>query len=319
MKILSKVLYVAICIAVAVMFFMVGFTGSLVGTFRHARTPWNVRWNDTVGNIYHDIDLNENEQTGYDLYVPANVNTEKNYSLILYIHGGGFTSGDKADGEYLCKYYASKGYVCASVNYTLEDGVHTSNLNLMYDQIHEQVVSIKDKAEELGFHVTEMATTGESAGGCLAMLYAYREPENSVIPVKFVFQMTGPATFEPKEWASNSSEEEADFLTMMSGTTVTAAMMENGDYKRIVNWISPAALVNENTVPTLMAYGSKDKIVPVGLKYSLIAAFDQYNVPYTYIEFPNSGHPMLFDKDKMQEYANQIDVYLERYFENCTH
>lgn len=316
MNILKKILYVLLCIVVAALLFLISFIISVVRTYNDARSAWNVEWNDTVGTVYYDIDVNEADLTGYDLYVPAKVDTNKNYSLILYIHGGGFTGGDKADGESVCKYYTAQGYVCASVNYTVADGKHTSDLNLMYEQLHQQVASIKNKAAELGFNLTEMATTGESAGGCLAMLYAYREPERSAIPVKLVFQMTGPASFEPEGWGSTDSESAASFVTMMSGKTVTAEMIESGAYKEIVNIISPAALVNENTVPTIIAYGPKDKIVPVGLKYFLIEALDDYGVTYQYIEFPNSGHMMALDKDKSQEYVDCVAQYLDKYFEN---
>ncbi|MGM9680683.1 MAG: alpha/beta hydrolase [Eubacteriales bacterium] len=316
MKVLNKMLFIFLCIAVAVVLFVSSFLITVFSIFNRSRKPWEVEWDETIGKIYYDIDMNEDELIGYDLYVPADVDTEKDYSLILYIHGGGFTGGDKADGDYLCKYYTSKGYVCATVNYTIADGVHSSDLNLMYEQLHRQVESIKKKAAELGYNLTEMATTGESAGGCLAMLYAYREPDRSAIPVKFVFQMTGPANFEPEGWGSVDSESAADFVTMMSGEEVTPEMIESGEYKEIVNIISPAALVNENTVPTIIAYGPKDKIVPVGLKYTLIEAFDKYGVTYEYIEFPNSGHAMALDSEKSQEYADKVDEYLSRYFEN---
>ncbi|MGM9537158.1 MAG: alpha/beta hydrolase fold domain-containing protein [Candidatus Onthomonas sp.] len=316
MKVLKKIIFVLICLLTAAALFVASFLLSVVKIYNRSRAPWQVDWDDSTGTIYRDIDSNPEELTGYDLYLPADQNPDRNYSLILYIHGGGFTGGDKSEGENLCKYYTSKGYVCASVNYTVADGAHISDLNLMYDQLHTQVESIKTNAEELGYHITEMATTGESAGGCLAMLYAYRSPEQSPIPVKFVFQMTGPASFEPELWGAVDTESAAGFVTMMSGAAVTSEMIESGAYKEIVDSISPAALVNEATVPTIIAYGPKDKVVPVGLKYILMEAFDQYGVTYDYIEFPHSGHTLALDFDKSQEYADTVEKYLSKYFEN---
>lgn len=56
----------------------------------------------------------------YDLYVPSNIDKGKAQQLILYIHGGSFNSGTKEDGEVWCKYYASKGYITASLDYSLQ-------------------------------------------------------------------------------------------------------------------------------------------------------------------------------------------------------
>ncbi len=285
-------------------------------TFRRAYAPWQVEFDDSVGIIYRDIDVNEQAQTGYDLYIPANADKAKDQTLIVYMHGGGFTSGDKADGEMLCKYFTSKGYICASVNYTLNDGKHESNYNKMYAQILAQVASVKHKTAELGYNVTEMATSGDSAGGYLALLYAYRAGEASPIPVKLVFQMTGPATFEPKHWGVTERADIIESVSRLSGKTVTEEMLDSGEVNTIIKEISPALLVDKNTVPTVTAYGTKDIIVPVNLKYVLIDALEENQIDYTYIEFTHSGHSMLFDPDKTQEYVDTVNAYLEKYMDN---
>ena len=84
----------------------------------------------------------------------------------------------------------------------------------------------------------------------------------------------------------------------------------------MVDAISPVSYVSESTVPTLLAYGLKDNVVPPNLRYFLLEKLEEYNVPYTYIEFPNSGHGMLNDPDKTVEYVEKVTEYLERYFEN---
>ena len=43
----------------------------------------------------------------------------------------------------------------------------------MYQETGQAVESVYEKAGELGFPITEMAATGNSAGGTLALMYAY--------------------------------------------------------------------------------------------------------------------------------------------------
>ena len=52
-----------------------------------------VNWNDSVGTMTRDISYGDRESNKYDLYLPAA--KKDHYALILHIHGGGFTAGDK--------------------------------------------------------------------------------------------------------------------------------------------------------------------------------------------------------------------------------
>ena len=99
-------------------------------------------WDDSVGTVYVDLDYeNENGNT-YNLYVPANLDKEKEQYLILYIHGGSFNSGAKGDGDIWCRYYASKGYLTASVDYTLQNQGKEASLFLMNEEIENAVKAI---------------------------------------------------------------------------------------------------------------------------------------------------------------------------------
>lgn len=224
-----------------------------------------VKEDRNVWKVIYDLDSDGKDTTKYDLYLPANADADKDYSLIFYIHGGGFTGGNKADGKYWCPYYASKGIVAVSVNYTLSKGDGVANLNTMFEELRNTVQAVKDECAERGYNITEMATTGGSAGGCLAMLLAYREPEASPIPVKFVFEQTGPASFEPDGWGHTEDAGRAEFVSLMTGIKFTAADVGTEAYQKAIDEISPAALVNSSTVPTIIAYGPRDNVVPSGL------------------------------------------------------
>lgn len=266
---------------------------------------------DYKGEIRKDQVSDGKATTGYDLYLP----TEKkdSYGLVLYIHGGSFVSGDKSDGTKWCRFYAAHGYVAATMNYTLKTKKTDSSLPLMNEEIFSTVSAIKEQCAALGYPIGSMATTGGSAGGCLAMIYAYTHKDDSPIPVKCVFLQTGPALFEPAEWGQEGDKAQAEFVSVMTGETITPAMMEDGSYKPYLDAISPARLVTPDSVPTLCAYGPNDHVVPVQLKFSLFEAFEANGVTYEYIEFPHSNHGMYSDLDKQQEYIEKSLDYCGRY------
>ena len=268
-----------------------------------------VEWDESVGEIYSNLDYENDNVNQYDLYIPSGLDKSENQYLILFIHGGSFNSGSKEDGESWCKYYATKGYITASVDYTLQNQGKDASIYLMNEEIENAVKAIKQKTEELGYHIAGMAPCGVSAGGTLAMNLAYNG--NSAIPVKFVFQLAAPTYFAPSEWSLlmkvDRLDSEEKFCKMMTGK-------ELEDYDTEIQNISPACIVNEDSVPSLIGYGLIDHCVPLSQKYYLIEVYDRDNVMYDYIEFPKSNHGMYNDLDKLQEFLDKSLEYAKVYF-----
>lgn len=316
MKLFKNMLFIILCAVVFLVVLFISFLISSQKIILRSYAPLQVEWNDTVGTAYLDIAYGDGQYQNYDLYVPATPNENERYSLILFIHGGGFTGGDKAEGERWGKYFASKGYICASINYTIHTEQTQSDLKTMYQETRTAVDHIYSEAKGFGYNITEMAVTGVSAGGCLALMYAYNPPENAPIPVKLVFEQVGPVSFEPAAWSNNTPEQSAAFASFMTGEEITAEMIKNGEYKPYIDEISPVSYVNKDTVPTILGYGVRDGAVPPSLKFMLIDALEQNGVPYEYIEFSNSGHGLLNDPDKTEAYIDTVNEYLELYFEN---
>ena len=270
-----------------------------------------VEWDESVGEIYSNLDYENDNGNQYDLYIPSGLDKLENQYLILFIHGGSFNSGSKEDGESWCKYYATKWYITASVDYTLQNQGKDASIYLMNEEIENAVTAIKQKTEELGYHIAGMAPCGVSAGGTLAMNLAYNG--NSAIPVKFVFQLAAPTYFAPSEWSLlmkvDRLDSEEKFCKMMTGK-------ELEDYDTEIQNISPACIVNEDSVPSLIGYGLIDHCVPLSQKYYLIEVYDRDNVMYDYIEFPKSNHGMNNDLDKLQEFLDKSLEYARVYFTN---
>ena len=268
-----------------------------------------VKWNDSVGTVYANQEYENTNGHKYDLYIPSGLDESQNQYLILFIHGGSFNSGAKEDGDAWCKYYATKGYIAATVDYTLQAHGQEASIYLMNSEIESAVKAIKEQAEALGYRIAGMAPCGVSAGGTLAMNLAYNG--NSEIPVKFVFQLAAPTYFEPSEWSLlmrvDKLKTEDEFCAMMTGKTMT-------DYSREIQKISPACIVSADSVPSLIGYGLIDHCVPLSQKYYLINAYDKYQVPYDYIEFPKSNHGMYNDLDKLQLFLDKSLEYADRYF-----
>jgi len=101
-----------------------------------------------MGEINDGKDYDKNERNIYDLYIPYSTEftKDKHNGVILFIHGGSWTSGDKADMEYLAKRYAKQGYITATMSYTLLIENFTDyNIFKIMDEITACIQSIKEQ------------------------------------------------------------------------------------------------------------------------------------------------------------------------------
>lgn len=106
-----------------------------------------------------------------DLYFPAGA-PRSDRAAVVFIHGGGFTGGDKAEyrsssvSADLCR----AGYVVVSCNYVLgskdKPGVWPQNIA----DCRNAVRWVRANAKELGVNPARIAVAGGSAGGYLALM-----------------------------------------------------------------------------------------------------------------------------------------------------
>lgn len=311
-----RAMFVIICILA----FIISFAGSVVFKMTYVSPEmkkYSVEWSDEIGKTYTDLSYGENPANKFDLYVP-NDNTKDTYGLIVYLHAGGFTSGDKADDAKMLQWLCSLGYVTAGINYTLfTDENPDANIYTQSIEIKDSIPYVIEEAKKLGYNIDRMAMSGGSAGGCLALLYAYRDADTSPVPVKMVFEGVGPSSFYPEDWKcyglDQSSQAAVKLFGQMTGKTITADMFGTTEYDELVKDTSALYWVNENTVPTVMAYGMHDTFQPYEGSIRLDKALTENNVPHEYIVFEHSGHGLQNDNKQMIEYSKAILEYLDKY------
>lgn len=244
-------LFILMCIAA----FIVSFIGSVIFKVSYTSPElavYSVDWSDEIGTIYTDISYGDEEANRFDLYVPADT-TRGNYGLVVYVHGGGFTSGDKADDAGMLQWLCSKGYVAASINYTLRDEDHPDvSVYSQSMEIKNSISAVVEAAADLGYNLDAMAIGGGSAGGTLAMLYAYRDADESPIPVTMLFESVGPSSFYAEDWSNYGLDQDAEsaatLFGVMAGTEITADMLGTDAYEEAIKPISGYMWVTENSV-----------------------------------------------------------------------
>lgn len=311
----GKIMFVFICILA----FIISFAGSAI--FKITYKPkwsrkYSVNWNDSIGTVHKDISYGDKESNKFDLYLPKD-SSKENYGLIVYLHAGGFTTGDKSDDAEILQWLCSKGYVTAGINYTLRTEENNASVYSQSMEIKEAMPVVVEEAKKLGYNLNEMVISGGSAGGTLAMLYAYRDAEESPIPVKMMFEMVGPSSFFAEDWDNygldKSNEAAAGLFGIMLGSEIDKDIIGTSDLQEIMKPISAYAWVNENSVPSVIAYGTYDKVCSFKTVRHLVNALEDNNVDYKYFEAPHSGHGIQNDSKVYEEFLDTVVSYLDKY------
>lgn len=310
-------------VAIGVLVFTLAFAAGVASKFLvkpAGLQKYDVTWGEGIGTRECDLSYGEGEANRFDLYLPKD-DTRDSYGLVVYLHAGGFTTGDKSDDEKMLSWLCSKGYVAAGINYTLRTDGNDASVLTQSNEIKSAMPEVVKAAEAAGYHIDRMAVAGGSAGHALAMIYAYRDGADAPVPVVLTFGAVGPSSFHAEDWgifgAGTETEEErtaaAALFTVMSGETITPEEIADGSYLEKVRPIAAADWVSHNPVPTVVAYGAHNKMQPFLASKRLVAALDESGVDYRYFEMEHSGHGLQNDDAVYQEWMETVEEYLDKY------
>ena len=305
---MKKGKFVGLCIFIFVLTFILGII-SKFAIQPSWKKEYSVKWSDEIGTRISDVSYDSGEANKFDLYLPKD-NTKENYGLVVYLHAGGFTSGDKKDDEDMLAWLTSKGYVAAGINYTLRTEDNDKSILSQSNEIKSAIPVVIEEAKKHGYNIDKLTMAGGSAGHCLAMIYAYRDAKDSPVPVVFTFGAVGPSSFFREDEAIEAA---AGLFSVMGGVEITTDMIKNGSYQELMKPVSAYAWIDENSVPTVVAYGKYDRVQPYKGSLRLKKALEDNNIDFKYFELPHSGHGLQNDDKVVKQWMEAIDEYLAKY------
>ncbi|MBR3354970.1 MAG: alpha/beta hydrolase [Oscillospiraceae bacterium] len=315
----GKMKFVLLCIGVFILSTVCGAASKMISP--SWAKQYSVKWSDEVGTLRSEISYGEGEANRFDLYLPKD-NSRENYGLVIYLHAGGFTTGDKTDDKDTLAWLCSKGYVAAGINYTLRSEEHPeASVLSQSNEIRAAVPKVIEAAEAAGYHIDKMTMAGGSAGHCLAMIYAYRDGKEAPVPVVLTYGGVGPSNFHREDWSCYGLDKDTDesiiatqmLFSSMLGEMLTEEEIRDGSYLERMHIISASEWVSNNPVPTVVAYGTHDRVQAFPASLRLKAALEENNVDYKYFEFQHSGHGLQNDNAVQKQWMEAVEEYLDKY------
>ncbi|MDE2361777.1 MAG: alpha/beta hydrolase [Hyphomicrobiales bacterium] len=128
--------------------------GETLGAALDARAPTDV-------TALRDLSYGASADETLDLYLPAGASRERAPPLVVWIHGGGWLSGDKSHVAGYLKMISARGYAVAGVNYSLSPGaIYPTPVR----QSFEALAFLAREASRLHVDATRIVLAGDSAG-----------------------------------------------------------------------------------------------------------------------------------------------------------
>lgn len=212
-----------------------------------------------ISNITYGSAVNwqgQTQQLMLDVYKPNTARATKK-PLILFIHGGGFLTGDKSSAASFAELMNQKGYIVAPIDYRLgwaKDEANPCNSDSLsafeayYRALQDTRAALRylvAHADDYGIDTSWIFIGGASAGGITSLSIPYYNQENiSSTFSNAVISKLGPL------------DADNDLKTTFSikGVIAMWGALEN-----------PNVITPSNAVPTIFFHGTEDDVCPFGI------------------------------------------------------
>ena len=237
-----------------------------------------------------------------DIYLPAN-RTTSTTKVVIMIHGGGWTSGDKADFTSFVDTLKKRlpGYAIFNINYRLSANPY----NLFPTQELDTKAAVEyifSKAAEYKIS-DKYVLMGASAGAHLAMLQGYKY--NAPVKAKAIVSFFGPSDLT--DMYNNPVGGNPLFSLVLAGAVGVTPAQDAAIYTNS----SPVTFIsNSSAMPTILLHGGADPLVSPSQSVAVQTKLNNAGITNQYVLYPAGGHGD-WDAATYTDAFNKIQLFLE--------
>ncbi|ROT97428.1 alpha/beta hydrolase [Altererythrobacter sp. FM1] len=251
--------------------------------------------------VYRSVD---GRDLHLDLYTSSRSNGRAS-PVLVYFHGGAWARGQRPESWRGYSRYLEKGYAVITVQYRLAG---EAKAPAAVQDARCALHWVAENADRYGFDREKIVAHGTSAGGHLALMASYLEPEDGLDPsdckqvpqVAAVLDFYGPTNLAQ---AYNGATGRHSSVVRWVGDYPGAREMDVR--------MSPITYVGPAVPPTMIVHGDHDEVVTIEQSRELLAALKKAKVPTQMVVVPGGGHGK-FPASEKKRIAGEVDRFLSR-------
>ncbi len=207
---------------------------------------------DGIEYSVHQYRTSTPERSG-QLGIAMPENAVGSLPVVVCIHGGGWSKGDKDQMAWMAIRYAQLGYIGVTVAYRLN---HEAPLPACILDVKTAIRYLKSISKDVHIDPDRIAVLGYSAGAHLALMIGL-SPDADV--------------FKSKDYLAKNSSVQC--VVAISAPTDFDTMLERAGHlnflpddqssdPEFITPLSPINWIHEDQIPILLVHGDQDRIVP---------------------------------------------------------
>ncbi|MEO7983154.1 MAG: alpha/beta hydrolase [Bacteroidota bacterium] len=241
-----------------------------------------------------NISYGANATQKLDLGLPAGRTATT--PLVIIVHGGGWSSGDKTELSWLLNGLKQRGFAAANINYRLAL-TSADNYKMELDDLDSAIQFTLRQSTQYSFNGQKLYIVGHSAGGHLSLCYAYTRNANG--KVKAVSAMAGPSNLFSMSYY-NPVVFNPILQPFLGVPLYPITIASEQRYKSC----SPQYQVTSSSSPTILFHGESDFFITPDQSTNLAFTLGTLGVDKKVILYPFTFHDWWADGTKT---ANTMD------------
>lgn len=244
-----------------------------------------------------------------DFYSPVTL-SDKPAPLVIVIHGGGWTQGDRKDMTAFADGLAKQGFAAATISYRLAP---KDKWPAQIDDCQAAVRFFRAKAADYKINPDRIASLGASAGGHLALLLGFSDTrDKTTLDYPLVSSRTQCVIniFGPTDLSKDFSDTP---LGALVANQLCQAVLGKPyeEAKEELKTFSPLNFVNKDCAPVFTMHGKADTLVPYKQAERLDEALTKFNVVHETVLVDGMGHSVPMEKPEVAAAVGKAVAFLK--------
>lgn len=213
--------------------------------------------------------------------------SSKKYPCVVWICGGAWLTMDRSAHLSYLSFLAEHGYTVASVEYRTSN---EAKFPAALTDVKAAIRYLRANAERYNIDPDRIATSGESAGGNLALMAAFADNSEFEVGANLNFSSAIQACvpwYPVADVAKFEYEDEKLAAASYESAYVGVNVYDNPDKAKEAG---PVGYVKATNPPVLILHGDNDHTVPIEQSRKLVKMLEEEGCDATLLEIKDADH-----------------------------